>query len=287
MVQKPLFTGLPPPVPFRVIAYHDESGHVGKKQRFLLHGILFVPNSDAPNILLALERARDGYRGSIHYADLRDNNTEKGKAARTWMEIYESHLGTMCYYKCLIVDMESPSFDRASYTENHHIYNRFAAMAIWAGIQWSFPRIEHLELRIVSEEMSRKPDDRFHTYVPAQLAQKASGKRGLSFGSPALITVPGDLGAVPMENRHHCELLQLTDLLTSSIAEAVQAKASRAVKQELAMKISNAVLDTRALPWLQKRQLHRRFSVSCFPSEDGDFYDVDLAIRRRLQDALL
>ena len=286
-MQPELFTNLPPAQIPNVTAYHDESGHVGKDQRFLFHGVLFVPRDKSDAVLKALRHARGRHTGSIHYTDLQDRDRDKSEAARAWMDTYGKALSGLCCYKCFIVDMDSPTFDRSHYTENYHIYNHFAATAIWSGLRWSYIDTRTLRMQIVSEEMSRKPEDNFVSYVPTQLSNKASGTMELIFENPALITVSGDPSMVSTDYQHHCEFLQLTDLLTSSIAEAVQAKANRTIKQDLAQQIGQWIADTREMPWLQERDLHRRFSVSCYPNENGGFYDIDLAIKKRQQDALL
>jgi hypothetical protein len=182
--------------------------------------------------------------------------------------------------------MQSPAFDRSRYTENYQIYNHFAVTAIWSGLRWCFPHVAKLRLQIISEEMSRSHEDDFGTFVPDRLKRKALNRLDIVFEQPALITVPGDPQVAPPEHHHHCEFLQLTDLLTSAIAEAVQAKANRMIKQDLAQHIGQWIADTRELPWLQEYDLHRRFSVSCYPNEKGDFYDVDLAIKKRRQNEL-
>jgi len=284
-MQTPLFE-LPQAVAPSIIAYHDESGHIGRNERFLFHGVLFVPQAVSGDVLIALGRERGRYGGCIHYADISDRDRDKGAAVRAWMNAYGKHIGHVCPYKCFVVDLHSPAFDRSRFREPFQIYNTFAATAIWSGLRWSFDKTSSVQLRIVSESKSRSAEDNFVSYVPASILAKAHGKLDVQFDSPALITVAGDPKAVQPEHAGHCEFLQLTDLLTSAIAEAVLAKAIRSVKQDLAGQIGQWIADTRELPWLQEHGLHRRFSVSCFPGPGGGYIDVDLAIKRRNQAAL-
>jgi hypothetical protein len=62
--------------------------------------------------------------------------------------------------------------------------------------------------------------------------------------------------------------------------QALTAAASRRVKLELGLSLGDRIADAQLALCLQQRDLHRRFSISCFPDAGGDFYDVELAILR-------
>lgn len=50
--------------------------------------------------------------------------------------------------------------------------------------------------------------------------------------------------------------------------------------------IARWIEDTRKPPWLQARELHRRFSVYCFPDGRGRLYNPTFATTNRLQSPL-
>jgi hypothetical protein len=50
--------------------------------------------------------------------------------------------------------------------------------------------------------------------------------------------------------------------------------------------IARWIEDTRKPPWLQARELYRRFSVSGFPDGKGRFYNPTLATTNRFQSPL-
>jgi len=83
--------------------------------------------------------------------------------------------------------------------------------------------------------------------------------------------------------RQECELPQLVDLMTSSIRQALVASSGQKAKIALAEMVANWIEDTRRPPWLQTEELHRRFSVSCFPDGKGRFYNPALAVTDRFQ----
>jgi len=67
--------------------------------------------------------------------------------------------------------------------------------------------------------------------------------------------------------------------LTSAIAQAIKGSSGQKAKIALAETVGRWIEDTRKPPWLQTRDLHRRFSVSCFPHENGRFYNPELAVK--------
>ena len=72
--------------------YHDESGTYSRNggDRWLLHGILFVPEQKQENFLLALQAARDEtqYFHELHFIKLRGETGAKAKCTRKWLKLY-------------------------------------------------------------------------------------------------------------------------------------------------------------------------------------------------------
>ena len=99
--------------------------------------------------------------------------------------------------------------------------------------------------------------------------------------------IPGDPARAEAEVAQHCEFLQLTDAITGAVAQVVNASASTEVKLDLAALVGEWIQDTRQPPWLQSKDLHQRFSVSCYPGPSGEFFDVPLRISNRNQPRLL
>ncbi|MCH8340500.1 MAG: hypothetical protein IIA51_02970 [Chloroflexi bacterium] len=83
--------------------------------------------------------------------------------------------------------------------------------------------------------------------------------------------------------RQKSEMIQLTDLLTSSVAQALLAASSQRAKLKMADIAALWIADTRAVPWLQEHDLHRRFSLSCYPDEKGRLYNPTLKAAGRDQ----
>jgi hypothetical protein len=95
--------------------------------------------------------------------------------------------------------------------------------------------------------------------------------------------VAGDPSRAEPELKEHCEFIQLVDLILGGVAQALNANAQQRVKIDLSSMIAGWIEDTRRPPWLQDKDLHRRFSVSCYPDANGSFCDVPLAIVSRDQ----
>jgi hypothetical protein len=267
--------------------YHDESGTDAKHDRFMLHGALFVPESQFQKAFDLLLAERGTYEGRIHFVDLRDKSAHhRGKVARRWLYQYFGNLSEYCYYKCMLIDTQSPYFDRTRFHQPFHLYNYAAMLAVFGGIVWSFNRFDKINLRVYSEMMSRTWGDNFRTYLPSEITarvKRRQSKRGgnlldVMFLNDEVVEVSGDPSGVSSEMAVHCEFIQLTDLLTSAIGEAVNARASQKIKIDLAKLLASWIEDSRRPPWLQNYSMHRRFSASCFPKADGGFYDCPLEV---------
>jgi hypothetical protein len=275
--------------------YHDESGTDQRHARFQFHGALFVPEGRWKTALELLAAARARYTGRIHFVELRDRGRgDKARVAWAWLDLFFAHLSRECAFKCMVADTHSPAYPAERFPRSHDLYNYTAALAVFGGLVWSLKAFEAVQLRLFSEHKTRPRDDDFLSEMPRAVARRAWLKRQRGGGCPAVAapvglvrTVGGDPRQVPADVAGHCEFIQLTDLLTSAVAQAVNAGASQRIKLDLASLAAGWVEDTRRPPWLQDTGLHRRFSVSCFPDRRGGFYNVPLGIRQRNQPPLL
>lgn len=285
------FLGVPDVKRADIVAYHDESGADPVHDRYLLQGILFVPIAKWAAVRRELDEGRQGYAGRIHFVDLRDRSSgAKARAAKNWIDRYFDKWSYDCPYKCMIADRKSPHKQISRHATNHDLYNYTTLLGLHGGIAWSFSRYQELSLRICSEDRSRPPEDDFCTSVPHRLKLKLNQFRDPRSKSPRLVEpqpsitlVVGDPAKVPPEQRGDCEFIQLVDLLTGAVNQAVNASASQEIKLDLGSLAASWIADTRLPPWTQKKNLHRRFSVSCFPDKIGGFFDVPLEIAHRGQ----
>ena len=270
--------------------YHDESGTDSVHDRFQLHGALIIPINKIDLALEQLEFARNGYLGQVHFVKLRDNTTSRNKIiASDWLKIFLTEILKYSFYKCMVIDTYSPAFERARFPHNYLLYNYAAMLAINGGITWSLHNFDHVEINIFSEELDRSDNDNFETYLPNALANRSRINKkcpDVTIPLGKVVLVKGDPRKVEPKMADHCEFIQLTDVITGAIDQALNAKASQKVKINLGKLAADWIEDTRLPPWLQVKQLHRRFSVSCYPDGKGGFYNVDLDIEVKNQDDL-
>ena len=260
------------------LAFHDESGN--DNEQYFLHGVLFVPQAKQQQYLNLLSEWRKDFKGRIHFRKIRDHKLGSFNATKTWLTNYFQVLSKDCYFKCFVIDRHSPAYDPSRLEKSFHEYNYFAGTAIYSGIVWFFKSYDELTLEMCSEERSRTENDNFAEYIPKKLMFKTSSNNkcpNLKLKSPIII-LSGDPEKVSPEFAGHCEFLQMTDVLTSAVAESINAGATKPIKIELAKLVAEKVLDVRKLPWVQNKDLHRRFSISCYPNAQGGFYDCDLAV---------
>jgi hypothetical protein len=274
---------------FRV--YHDESGTDTTHDRFQLHGALLVAAHGGrwQRAAKALASARRGYTGRIHFVALRDNaRNPKAQIAAEWLRLYFRELSGFCFYKCMIADTHAPGFDPARFPKPFQLYNHTATLAVFGGVVWSLKPYDEVTLELYSEKISRPDEDNFSTYLPSEIVRRA--RRRKASAGPVVVVPGGQVTLVPGNPRQatpemagHCEFIQLTDLLTGAVAQALNAPATQQVKLDLGQMAAGWIEDSRRPPWRQQHDLHRRFSVSCYPDARGGFYNVPLAIEGRGQ----
>lgn len=283
-----------PEIAFHI--FHDESGTYvpGAGDRWLLHGVLFVPEAKRGEVFAALQdvRQKTGYNEEVHHQKLRQSVTGlKARCATGWLRFYFGQFSDFCFYHCLAVDTHSPDFQHDRFGERHHAYNRFARMAIEGAIAWSLKPYARVALKFHSDVKSRKEGDNFAEYVPSEVCLSIDEKRKkkpaaypeIRLLHPEVILVESDPSVVMSDLREECECVQLVDLMTGSIGQALTGRSGQRAKIALAEIVGGWIEDTRQPPWLQSEDLHRRFSVSCFPNEQGHFYNPALATTSKNQ----
>lgn len=277
--------------------YHDESGNYvpNSGDRWLLHGVLFLPDERQSQMYAALQRCRQnvGYYGEMHFSKLRGPGL-KASCAKSWLSLYAIQFSEFCFYHCLAIDTRSPGFDHNRFSKPHHAYNRFARMAIEGAIAWSLTTYRRVALRFYSDAKFRQEGDNFAAYIPEQTCKSIAEKRNrrpdhypeIRLLHPEVISVDSNPARVETDLKEASELIQLVDLMTSDIAQALTGRSGQRAKVELAEMVARWIEDTRKPPWLQTKELHRRFSVSCFPNHRGQFYNPSLAVMNRNQPPL-
>lgn len=276
--------------------YHDESGTYvpNAGDRWLLHGVLFIPKAKQNEVYAALQQVRQdiGYFEEVHYVKLRGHLAgPKVRCAKSWLNLYGKQFSEFCFYHCLAVDTHSPGFEHRRFGEPHHAYNRFARMAIEGAIAWGLKGYQHVALKFYSDGKFRQQGDNFATYIPNETYASITEKRHKNPGNypeirfihPTVISVNSNPSHTDPNLLPECEMIQLVDLMTSNIVQALDAQSGQIAKIALAETIAQWIEDTRRPPWLQTKELHRRFSVSCFPDAKGQFYNPSLAIVNRNQ----
>jgi len=163
------------------------------------------------------------------------------------------------------------------------------------GISWSLKKFSRVALKFHSDSKSRQMGDNFVTYIPQAVNESVNYKRikkpsrypEINLVHHEVISINSDPKIACADKKEECELIQLVDLLTSNIAQAMTMSSSQKIKIVLSEIIAEWIEDVKKPPWLQTNELHRCFSVSCFPDEKGKYYSPTLAITNRNQISLL
>lgn len=281
--------------------YHDESGTYAPNaqnggEQWLFHGVLLIPQTRQTELITQLQaiRQQTEYFEELHYRNLRKTSGPIATCTKGWLQNY-LNFSRYCYYHCLAINTHSPQFDHSRFSKPYYCYNYYARTAIVGAIAWSLAsyHTHTINLRIFSDPKRRSSGDNFASYIPSEVQQTIQQKKQakpakyptLSIAEEVCL-VTSDPKKVDKDLKDECELIQLADLLTSNIAQAIKSSSDQKGKIALALQISEWIDDTRNPPWLQTKELHRRFSISCFPDETGRFYDAALPIKEKMQPTL-
>jgi len=231
-------------------------------------------------------RRKYGYWGEIHFHELpgsfNGQYATDAKVAREWFELYIGKLCDSLWFDARAVDTHHPKYDASRFGQHFHAYNRFTVIALHGGVKWHFRNTRKFCLKLYSDDKDRRPEgiigngmdtDNFEEYVPRQLqCDLLSDNEApeVVVGKVQPISVPKNRmedSITPEE-----EMIQLCDLLLGAVSSAIRMKSGKKTKTWFGKRISSLILDTRKKPWEQLMRLHRRFSVSYFPSSEGSFY---------------
>lgn len=260
------------------LIYHDESEPQANKG-WLLIGLLFVNLKKYSNVLdvLSYHRKQENYSGEIHFCELpKSFNGEfgtKARVAKAWINAYQNGLFQDAHFSCLAVNRSSPRFEHKRFSENYHVYNRFTAMAIKAGISWMLAPygFDQIVLTLVSDGKDRKssPDqgliDNFESYIPYRVEMDSLVKRLFENQSYPFVT----MNPVRIVRSDQDDLLQLTDILLGATQSALVKSSIRPTKIYLASRITAWYQDLQKPQKQQFYRMHRKFDLWGFPDDQG------------------
>jgi len=257
--------------------FHDEGI---PNKRWLLIGLLFVHENHLEEARHCLKccRQSESYYDEIHFSDLPKNFEgkfgAKAHVARQWFKAYEDGLKDIAWFTALAVDRHSPAFEHKRFTKDFHVYNRFTAMALKAGIAWFLvpQEFDKVFITFVSDAKDRRsrPDkgwvDNFEKYIPNRA--KVDAFLSQTKGRP----YPQVIVSLDIQHSSKDDLLQLCDILLGATQEAIVAGSNHHTKRELGRFI---------LRWWENLcrpreeravDMQRKFNLWAFPNERGAPY---------------
>ena len=258
--------------------FHDES--IPNKQ-WLFIGLLFIHENHLKEARDCLQYCRqsENYYHEVHFSELpksfEGKYGAKARVARRWFEAYEKGLADIAWFTALAVDRFSPAFDYKRFAKDFHIYNRFTAMALKAGIAWFLvpQKLDKVLITFVSDAKDRRsrPDkvlvDNFENYIPyrAEVDAFLSQTKGRPY--------PDVKVSLKLQESSKEDLLQLCDLLLGATQEVVVAGSNRPTKRELGRFVLRWCENLRRLPRERVPNMHRKFNLWAFPDEKGVPYN--------------
>ncbi|MDH7604565.1 MAG: DUF3800 domain-containing protein [Melioribacter sp.] len=280
---KNLFGKSEAPQEFNV--FHDESGSYNSGN-WVFTGLLWVNKEHIEEICEYLQNVRKefNYNGEIHFnkfpKSFGGDFGRKAQVAKEWFSLWKGKISDMSYFNVLSVNRTHKKYYHKRFSKDFHAYNRFTALAIKSGLLWFFKDKQFLNLRIFSDEKTRRPQgilgdginfDNFEYYLMRRLKEDTNNYNGPK------VKLLDQVQCIncPSRGPYTCEqeLLQLVDLLLGAIATAVEPKTKKETKIWFAKEILPLIEDIGKEPWNQEFKLHRKFSVSYFPNNDGLIYN--------------
>lgn len=285
--------------------FHDESGFA-QGDRWGVHGMLAIPADRVDAIAAALAQVRRtrGYYSEVHLKDVggaRWKDSKRFLVARDWLRLFFEHLAWDARYKAFAIDMRHADFDRERYPTPLAAYRRFFISDAKALVAWCL-RGEGT-LRIVPytdagnsyAAKKRKRDktlfDSFARYVEHECKKEREVNNKEFYPSSVVVerleaidSNPSRLTAARAAELRlsvpalvqRSDLIQLTDLLTSSLGAALTLSPANEGKQRLAELVVGYHASAFELQWGRMVVARRRFSLSCFPGPGRTPYAVSL-----------
>jgi hypothetical protein len=208
-------------------------------------------------------------------------------------------------YYAIAVNQKHPNFEWKRFGERFHVYNKFTSIALKGAFSWLFGNQIQINIKIYTDKKIDRPKnklkelnrDNFHEYLEERIFEETvlesilgdTTYKGplVNLQSPVLSLTFNNCYSSEFPPPPNLEYLQLCDLITSSIGEAIYPRSKVEAKKWFAKNIAQILLDIRKKPWNQDLNLHRIFGLSFFPDENGCFYpDEPLGIiEEELKDA--
>lgn len=271
-------------VPFSL--YHDESGRY-HCDRWVVTGLLWIPENCEDYIYKVLQdiREKNGYYSKIHYYNLpskfEGKHNADARVARDWMNMYIRNIAYITYFYAIAVNTHSQYYERDRFSKYFHEYNRFTAQAIKSSLIWNMNEYKVIKLQIFSDNKVNRPGgllgdgtnyDNFEEYLEYRISLDEANDSRI----PTIIFRDKPVICVNKEEAKRFpkkyEMLQLCDILVSSISGAILGRSKVETKSWLSSKIAELMVDIRKNPREQSFKLNRRFSLSYFPNHRGYFY---------------
>lgn len=265
-----------------VHVFHDESGNYGSSN-WIFTGLLWIESDkiEELNAKLKVIRENENYMGEIHFnmfpKSFAGEFGKRVRVAREWFRIWFGKWSSKTRFNVLAINRKHKNYDHTRFGKDFHAYNKFTSMALKSGLSWFFNKVDKLNLRIFSDEKARRPkgligdgifSDNFENYIKERArfdAQNSPKIPELNINDDVQCLSCTSDGPYSAEE----ELLQLTDILVGSIASAVEAKSRQKTKLWFGNEITKFIDDIKLKPWEQVYKLHRKFSVSFFPDDQG------------------
>ncbi len=270
--------------------FHDESGIFGQSRyKWIVIGLLFISENIEKELYAALlrHRQKEEYYEKIHFCDLKKDFKGKynknARVSKGWFTEFIGRLGNGIKYYALAINQKHLRFQRERFSEDFYIYNKFTSITLKSAFSWLFPGYDHLEVYIFSDKKIERPEDmllkkgpidNFHEYIEKEVQkfQELNKYKGpkIKLIAPvkSLIFCKGTYSEISPPPKE-LEFLQLCDLVTGAIGEAIRGEAQRASKIWFAKEICKYLLDIRKKKREQEYDLWRKFNLSYFPSSDS------------------
>lgn len=273
--------------------YHDESLPIRNQTPFTGHGLLYVRDERVPVIAQQLRELRDGYRGEIHFAEIKGDSGQQAqfRVATRWIEFFFTSLVAETPFKATVALHEGPKplpypDDGFSYLRHMLAGTRHTFVGL---TRFALTGYDSIDVDPVFDDTGNARIRDAYQWAVDQFAHRATQRRLdgdkrypiVKAGRARFVT--SDPAAAAADEADDCELVQLTDVLLGAAQQALEL--SEASRHSGRVYLAQEVAAGMAKYWGRSRLRYsvraRNFTVSLWPDRFGFLYPALPARRLR------
>jgi|SRR5579863_4323505 len=257
--------------------FHDE--RLLQKEKWLYHGMLFVPSSSERWLINELARFRGEYDGFVHFSELHNpsSNTAEGKktaTAKKWIQFllqdtrFTRQVGEHNNFCALVLGVNLKNLNRDCFGSgaDQNIYNRFFRTTLISGIRRFYSSdFEVVRVgRVFHGTQTMRGDNPLRWHPMWRIERDTFGD--VVFDEPKLTTIAADHRRERLWPQQS-HLIQFTDTIIGSFSQCLDFSSTKRGCIEVAEELLPLVERLTKQPNNVNSKYFRKYGLNFFPSK--------------------